>query len=171
MLNSLPTDRVIPEHGETTEELLAEAELKVFSYRQDLMLKKMGDIMKKHFPSEPEPFVNFTCPGKLRGVYIIGHKNGRIADIGQGIIMSRVALKRQFLMKKQRKLDKTKDYRVAERIAEYDSDPTQWWVQYIPFHGITAKDQARRFEQVIHQRYIMEDNAPMFASLHMAGVG
>ena len=171
MRNSLPTDRVAPGSIENKEELLAEAELKGVSFRQDIMLAKMGDIMKKHFPSEPQPFVNFTCPGKLRGVYIIGHKNGRIADIGQGIIMSRVALKRQFLMKKQRKLDKTKDYRVAERIAEYDSDPTQWWVQYIPFHGITAKDEARAYEQRLHQRYIMEDNAPMFASLHMAGVG
>ena len=171
MLNSLPTDREAPYLDESTDDLLAVAELKVVSLRQDAMLRKMGDIMKKHFPSEPQPFVDFTCPGKLRGVYIIGHNNGRIADIGQGIIMSRVALKRQFLMKKQRKLDKTKDYRVAERIAEYDSDPTQWWVQYIPFHGITAKDQAKAYEERLHQMYVMDDNAPMFASLHMAGVG
>ena len=66
MLNSLPTDRVVPEYEESTEELLEEAELKAVSYRQYLMLKKLGDIMKKHFPSKPEPFVNFTCPGKLR---------------------------------------------------------------------------------------------------------
>ena len=97
--------------------------------------------------------------------------DGSIADIGQGRIMSRVSLKRQFLMQKQRKLDKTKDYRVAEQIVNYDPDPEQWWVQYIPFYGLTAKDEARAYEEVLHQKYIMEENAPMFASLHMTGVG
>ena len=58
-----------------------------------------------------------------------------------------------------------------EQIVKYDPDPEQWWAQYIPFYGLTAKDEARAYEERIHERYIVEENAPMFASLHMTGVG
>jgi len=171
MKNSLPTDCMAPDVVSMKEEYIEELQLKLVEARQDVALAKMGDILKKHNPSEPELFIDFSCPGKLIGVYIIGHMDGSIADIGQGRIMSRVSLKRQFLMQKQRKLDKTKDYRVAEQIVNYDPDPEQWWVQYIPFYGLTAKDEARAYEERIHERYIVEENAPMFASLHMTGVG
>ena len=171
MNNFLPFDRVAPDVVMMKQELIDKEELRLVSLRQDMVLAKMGDIMKKHYPSEPELLIDFTCPATFIGVYIIGHKDGSIADIGQGRIMNRVSLKRQFLVENPCKLDATKDYRVAKKIAEYDPDPTQWFVQYVQFYGITAKIEAREWEEVIHQRCIENGNEPMFASLHMCGVG
>lgn len=169
--NALSWESTAPDVAMMQKELLEEMELKCIELRQDLVLSEMGDIQKKYYPSVPQLFIDFTCPGKTIGVYIIGHMDGKIADIGQGRVMSRIRLKRQFLVDNPPKMDSTKDYRVAEQIAKYDPDPEQWWAQYIPFYGLTAKDEARAYEEVLHQKYIMEENAPMFASLHMTGVG
>jgi hypothetical protein len=166
----LSHDELLPIILETKRRGLALAKLKVLERQEEICQLELGGG-KQWIATKPVPINEFKCPVKQIGVYVIGHVDGRIADVGQGNVLNRVVTKRQFLAIKQRKLDKTKDYRMAEALKECDPDPDQWLVQFIAMGGLTAKDQSKEIETSIHNDLVDEDNAPMFASQHMAGVG
>jgi len=166
----LSHEELLPCILETKRRGLALAKLKVLERQEEICQLELGGG-KQWIATKPVPINEFKCPKTEIGVYVIGHVDGRIADVGQGNILNRVVTKRQFLALKEHKLDKTKDYRIAEALKECDPNPDNWLVQYITCEGITAKDQAKEKETSIHNDLILEDNAPMFARHHMVGVG